>query len=52
LLDGPIMVPMFERLERELVALRSQQAATERAKMLLETYGVTTTERLAIEPPS
>jgi hypothetical protein len=39
LLDGPIMVPMFERLERELAALRSQQAATERAKALLETLG-------------
>jgi hypothetical protein len=34
-LDGPIMVPMFERIERDLAALRTQQDATERAKKLL-----------------
>jgi hypothetical protein len=35
-LDGPVMVPMFERLERELAAMRSQHDATERAKRLLQ----------------
>jgi hypothetical protein len=38
-LDGPIMVPMFERLERELAAMRQTQDTVERAKRLLETYG-------------
>jgi hypothetical protein len=36
LLDGPVMVPMFERLERELAALRQTQDAVARAKRLLE----------------
>jgi hypothetical protein len=39
-LDGPIVVPLFLRIERELAALRSQQDATERAKRLLETLGM------------
>jgi hypothetical protein len=30
--DGPVMVPMFERLERELAAMRQTQDAVERAK--------------------
>jgi hypothetical protein len=38
-LDGPIIIPLFERLESDLAALRSQEAATERAKRLLETLG-------------
>ncbi|SHN69196.1 hypothetical protein [Bradyrhizobium erythrophlei] len=46
-LDGPKMVPIFERIERELSALRSQQDATERARRLLESYG----QPRAIEPP-
>jgi hypothetical protein len=37
-LDGPVMVPMFERLERELAAMRQTQDTVGRAKRLLETY--------------
>jgi hypothetical protein len=50
-LDGPIMIPMFQRVERDLAALRAQQGATERAKALLETYSGRP-PCLAIEPPS
>jgi hypothetical protein len=37
-LDGPVMVPFFERLERELQNMRSEQDAVARAKALLESY--------------
>jgi hypothetical protein len=35
-LDGPVMVPMFERLERELAAMRQTQDTVGRARRLLE----------------
>jgi hypothetical protein len=38
-LDGPVMSTLFERLERELVAARSNDDAVIRAKRLLESYG-------------
>jgi hypothetical protein len=41
---------LFERLERELAAMRQTQDTMERARRLLETYGGMT-ERRAIEPP-
>jgi hypothetical protein len=48
--DGPVVVPLFERLERELAAMRQTHDTVERAKRLLESYrGMT--ERRAIEPP-
>lgn len=34
-LDGPVMVPIFERLERELAAMRKEEEAVIRAKELL-----------------
>jgi hypothetical protein len=37
-LDGPVVIPLFERMERELAAMRAQQATVERAKRLLESY--------------
>jgi hypothetical protein len=37
---GDHLTPMFERLERELAALRSQQDATESTKRLLENLGL------------
>jgi hypothetical protein len=37
--DGPAVAPLFGRIERELAALRSQRAATERAQRLLENLG-------------
>jgi hypothetical protein len=37
-LDGPKAVPIFERLERELAAMRADQDAVGRAKKLLESY--------------
>jgi hypothetical protein len=49
-LDGPVLVPLFERLEHELAAMRQTQDTMERAKRLLETYGGMT-ERRAIERP-
>jgi hypothetical protein len=34
-LDGPKAVPIFERIERELAAMRSNEATVVRAKALL-----------------
>jgi hypothetical protein len=36
--DGPVMVPLFERLERELAAMRQTQDTVSRAARLLETW--------------
>jgi hypothetical protein len=36
--DGPVVVPLFERLERELAAMRQTQDTMGRAKRLLESY--------------
>jgi hypothetical protein len=38
-LDGPVVAPLFERLERELAAMRAQQDTIARAKRLLENLG-------------
>jgi hypothetical protein len=38
-LDGPKVLPIFERIERDLAASRSQQNAVARALALLETLG-------------
>jgi hypothetical protein len=35
-LDGPVVIPLFERMERELAEMRAQQDTVERAKRLLE----------------
>jgi hypothetical protein len=35
---GDYLVPIFERLERELAAMREAQDTVRRAKRLLETY--------------
>jgi hypothetical protein len=35
---GALVVPIFERLERELAKMRSDQDAIGRAKQLLESY--------------
>jgi hypothetical protein len=37
-LDGPQVVPLFQRLERELIAKKAEMAAMDRAKQLLESY--------------
>lgn len=39
-LHGPVLAPVFERLERELVTMKADQDAVGRAKKLLETYRV------------
>jgi hypothetical protein len=49
-LDGPVLSPLFEKLERDLAAMRQNQDTVERAKRLLESYGGMTARR-AIEPP-
>jgi hypothetical protein len=49
-LDGPVAIPWFERVERELAAKRAEQNTVLRAKALLESYG-SVTERRAIAPP-
>lgn len=36
--DGPVYAPLFERLERELEAMRSRDDTVSRAKRLLESY--------------
>jgi hypothetical protein len=38
MLDGPIAVPLFEKLERELAVMRADQDAVARAARLLESY--------------
>ena len=38
-LDGPILVSLFESLERDLAAMRAEQDAIVRAKRLLESLG-------------
>jgi hypothetical protein len=48
--DGPVLAPLFERLERELSMMRQTQDTMGRAKRLLESYGGVTGRR-AIEPP-
>jgi hypothetical protein len=47
---GPVAVPIFEGLERELATMRQTQDTVERAKRLQESYSGLTTRR-AIEPP-
>jgi hypothetical protein len=48
--DGPVVIPLFEKLERELAAMRQTQDTVARARALLETYSGMTEHR-AIEPP-
>lgn len=36
--DGPVVAPLFERLERELAAMRQTQDTVSRTKRLLEIY--------------
>lgn len=48
--DGPVVIPIFERLEREVEAARKEQDTVARAKRLVESYGGMT-ERRAIAPP-
>ncbi len=37
--DGPVIAPIFERLERELAMMRKTQDTVARAKRLLESHG-------------
>ena len=37
--DGPVVAPLFERLERELATMQQDQATVARAKRLLENLG-------------
>ena len=39
-LDGPVLAPLFEKLEREFEAMRSNQDAVGRAQRFLESYRV------------
>jgi hypothetical protein len=36
--DGPVLVPIFEQLEREIAKMKADQDAIGRAKKLLESY--------------
>jgi hypothetical protein len=36
--DGPILIPLFESLERDLAAMRAEQDAVGRAKRLMDSY--------------
>jgi hypothetical protein len=40
LLDGPVVAPIFEKLERDLETMRSTQDVVGRAARLLESYKV------------
>lgn len=48
-LDGPVYAPLFEKLERELEAMRSRENTVARAKRLLESYREE--NRLSLAPP-
>jgi hypothetical protein len=50
-LDGPVLVPLFESLERDLAAMRAEQGAVARAKALLEGYRRPGAEHRAIGAP-
>lgn len=39
-LDGPIAAPIFDRLERELAAMQTNEDTVTRAKAMLEGYKV------------
>lgn len=39
-LHGPVLAPIFEKLEREIATMKSDQDAVGRAKRLLESYRV------------
>jgi hypothetical protein len=39
-LDGEVLVPLFEKLERDLEAMRSNQDTITRARKLAESYKV------------
>jgi hypothetical protein len=38
-LDGPVVIPLFERMEADLAAARAEQDTVARAKRLLENLG-------------
>lgn len=38
MLHGPVLVPIFEKLERKLAKMKADQDAIGRAKRLLESY--------------
>jgi len=38
ILDGPVLAPLYEKLERELAVMRADQDTIGRAKKLLESY--------------
>lgn len=40
-LHGPVLAPVFERMEREIAAFRADHDAVGRAKRLLESYRTT-----------
>jgi hypothetical protein len=48
--DGPVVAPLFERLERELAVMRQTQDTVARAKRLLESYS-NRHPRLSLAPP-
>ncbi|KYK44886.1 hypothetical protein A1D31_11760 [Bradyrhizobium liaoningense] len=50
-LDGPWLAPIYNRLERELEAMRANDDTVVRAKRLLESHGGRPT-RLSLAPPS
>jgi hypothetical protein len=46
LLHGPALVPIFEKLERELAKMKSDQDAIGRAKQLLEAHRVASGQKV------
>ena len=50
-LDGPVVAPLYEKLEHELSAMRRQDDTVARARELLETYR-SRTSCLALAPPT
>lgn len=50
-LHGKVYLPIFERLERELVALHRRELAIERAKKIAATRGVSAYREAALSDP-
>jgi hypothetical protein len=49
--DGPKIAPIYERLERELAAMRRQEDTLERARQLLQSYRPPASQPLSLPPP-
>ncbi len=50
-MDGPVHLPLFERLESELAERHRVAAVLDRARKLRETYNIDGTPKKSVEDP-